>query len=165
MKTLFLMRHAKAADGTSGMTDHERPLAPRGERDAPLMGTEIRRQGTLPDTVLSSDALRTRQTAEAVVAASGTTASPQFLSSLYGAEVSDVLTVLEDLPDKCRSVLIVGHNPTVTHLLHKLTDSRETMQTATVACIGINIELWEEIENSRGTVQWLISPADIRAAK
>ena len=66
-RTLLLLRHAKS-DYPDDVADHERPLAPRGVRDAPHTGTWLADAGRVPDLVLCSDALRTRQTYELVAA-------------------------------------------------------------------------------------------------
>ncbi len=54
---LLLLRHAKSAWNTGAAKDFDRPLANRGERDAPTMGKWLKKQGLVPDTVISSPAL------------------------------------------------------------------------------------------------------------
>ena len=63
MRTLVLMRHAKS-DYPAGVPDHERPLAPRGTREAGLAGDWLREHAPAIDAVLCSSAVRTRQTLE-----------------------------------------------------------------------------------------------------
>src|SRR4029453_5768266 len=60
-RTLLLLRHAKS-DYPQGVADHERPLAPRGEREAGLAGDWLRAHAPAVDAVLCSTATRTRQT-------------------------------------------------------------------------------------------------------
>jgi phosphohistidine phosphatase len=67
MKTLLLLRHAKSSWKDSALDDHERPLTKRGRRDGPRMGELMRQYGFILDMVISSDAVRARLTAEAVV--------------------------------------------------------------------------------------------------
>ena len=61
IKKLLILRHAKAA-WPLGVDDHERPLAQRGHNEAPLIGRWMVEQGHIPDFILCSSALRTRQT-------------------------------------------------------------------------------------------------------
>ena len=67
MKTLYLLRHAKSDWGNPGLDDHDRALAPRGERAASVMGVHFAQQQYQPTLVLCSSALRTRQTLEALL--------------------------------------------------------------------------------------------------
>jgi len=60
-RTLLLLRHAKS-DYPPGVADHERPLAPRGEREAKLAGNWLRAHAPSVDAVLCSTATRTRET-------------------------------------------------------------------------------------------------------
>ena len=62
-RTLLLLRHAKS-DYPAGVADHERPLAPRGIREAALAGNWLRAHAPGVDAVLCSTATRTRQTLE-----------------------------------------------------------------------------------------------------
>lgn len=62
MLRLILVRHAKSGWDDPGLDDHDRPLAPRGRRAAGWLGTALRDGGFLPETILCSSALRTRQT-------------------------------------------------------------------------------------------------------
>jgi len=73
-KSLLLMRHSKAAS-PEGMPDHERPLADRGTREARAAGRWVAERGLMPELVLASDSLRTRQTTELVLQALGSSPS------------------------------------------------------------------------------------------
>ena len=65
-RRLLIMRHAKSDWGTPGEPDFDRPLAKRGQRDAPRMGEWLRAQGLVPDLVLASPARRAQETASKV---------------------------------------------------------------------------------------------------
>ena len=92
-RTLVLMRHAKS-DYPDGVSDHRRPLAPRGEREAALAGDWIRANLSPVEAVLCSSATRTRQTLER----SGITAPATFSDRLY--EASPVSYTHLTLPTK-----------------------------------------------------------------
>lgn len=62
MKELILIRHGKSS-WKGDLADHERSLAPRGERDAPEMGRRLVRTGSVPERIVTSDAERARATA------------------------------------------------------------------------------------------------------
>jgi phosphohistidine phosphatase len=71
LKTLLLMRHAKSSWKHTELDDHDRPLAKRGKRDAPRMGQLVRQEELVPQLILSSTAVRARNTAEIVAEESG----------------------------------------------------------------------------------------------
>ncbi len=66
---MYLLRHAKSSWDEPGRPDRERPLAPRGVRDAKRVAKHLRRQGVAPELVLCSPAVRTRETLELVLPA------------------------------------------------------------------------------------------------
>lgn len=108
MKTLILMRHAKAASPAPGQRDHDRPLAPRGRRSAAALGDWLRAQGYLPQRALVSDARRTVETFEGL-GLSGTALT--LLPELYDAGPGDYLTALRDRTED--SLMLIGHNPAI----------------------------------------------------
>jgi len=57
MKTLLILRHAKSSWKNNELSDHDRPLNPRGQRDAPNVGKRLRNEDLVPDAILSSTAL------------------------------------------------------------------------------------------------------------
>ena len=105
MKTLILMRHAKS-DWTSGIdSDHARPLNPRGRASALALGDWLRDKSWLPDEVLCSSALRTRETLEGL----GLEAPVRFLDVLYHAGPEVMQETLKAAQGD--TVLLIGHNP------------------------------------------------------
>ncbi len=111
MRNLVLMRHAKS-DYPVGVPDHERPLAPRGIHEAGLAGDWLR--GTLPgiDAVLCSSAVRTRQT----LARTGVDAPVSYLDRLYDAYPGAVIEEINKVGDDVTTLLVVGHEPTTSHV-------------------------------------------------
>jgi phosphohistidine phosphatase len=113
-RRLVLMRHAKSAwpDGL----DHERPLAKRGRRDAPGAGRWLRRTGHVPDLVVCSTARRTRETWELAAAELGASPSVRFEPRVYEANVGQLLDLVQESPDTVGTLLVVGHEPTMSQL-------------------------------------------------
>src|SRR5437016_2264034 len=66
MKTLFLVRHAKSDKDDPTLADRDRPLADRGEKEAPKMGKRLAKRGAQPDLLVSSPALRALSTAQLI---------------------------------------------------------------------------------------------------
>ena len=113
-RTLLLLRHAKS-DYPSGVADHDRPLAPRGVREAALAGDWIRANVPSVDAVLCSTATRTRQT----LARTGLEvedAPVQYDDDLYDTTPGTVIGLVNDTSDDVATLLVVGHEPTMSGL-------------------------------------------------
>ena len=113
-RTLVLFRHAKSA--WPDVPDHERPLANRGIRAAPVMGRWLRDAGLVPDLVLCSTARRARETWQ--FAQAGLAASPPvtFDGRIYAAAPADLLAVIREVPPATGTLLLIGHNPSIEDL-------------------------------------------------
>lgn len=106
MDTLILLRHGKSAYPDK-VRDHDRPLAPRGIRQAGLAGKAIRRYGYEVDLVLCSTAERARATLEQAAVE----APVELVKDLYGASGVEILAIVERHGGDARTVLVVGHDP------------------------------------------------------
>jgi phosphohistidine phosphatase len=110
-RTLLLLRHAKS-DYPDGVADHDRPLAPRGVREAALAGDWIRANVGDVDAVLCSTATRTRQT----LARTGIEAPVRYDDDLYDSTPGTVLRLVNGVGDAAATLLVVGHEPTTSML-------------------------------------------------
>ncbi|HXU35104.1 MAG TPA: histidine phosphatase family protein [Blastocatellia bacterium] len=163
MKTLLLLRHAKSDWGDSSLRDFDRPLAPRGERDAPRIGKALRKRDTVPDLIISSPAARARATVEAVKQAAELDNDIKFDEAVYGASSAELLKLIRRLPGGSACAMLVGHNPGFEDLLGRLTGSHERMPTSALACIEFDLEDWDAVENKKGRLVWLLTPKQLDA--
>lgn len=120
-RRLLLLRHAKSSRADPTLADFDRPLAPRGEQDAPRMGAEIAKRDWLPGLVLVSPSARTRETWQ-LASANWPKPLPHavFPESLYGASAGDLLTQARSVPDNVGTLLMIGHNPGFEGFAHQL---------------------------------------------
>jgi phosphohistidine phosphatase len=118
VKQLLILRHAKSSWDDSALPDFDRPLAPRGLKTAPLMGRELARRGWLPDLVLVSPALRTRDTWRLVSQELPKNVPAQFAEELYEAAAGAILARVRQA--RATSVLVIGHNPGLQHFALRL---------------------------------------------
>lgn len=120
-RQLLLLRHAKSSWSEASLSDFDRPLAPRGQKAAPLVGAELAKRGWLPDLALVSPAVRTRETWRL---ASANWSQPQppvaFPEELYEASADELLGEARSVPDKITRLLIVGHNPGLEEFARRL---------------------------------------------
>ncbi|MCU7826661.1 SixA phosphatase family protein [Kitasatospora sp. DSM 101779] len=118
-RTLVVLRHAKSA-WPEGVPDARRPLGPRGLRDAPEAGRWLVDRGWVPQTVVCSPALRTRQTLELAAAAWDEAPPVVFDERVYAADGGDLVEVVRGLDPAVSTALLVGHQPGVQDLVEFL---------------------------------------------
>ena len=163
MKTLLILRHAKSSWKFPDRSDHDRPLNRRGKRDAPKMGRLLKEKELVPDLIISSTAVRAKDTASSVAKHSGYKGKNTKFESLYAAEPAAYIAVLRDLADTYQQVLIVGHNPGVEELIETLTGEIHIIPTCTLAHIDFDIEKWSAIlrqRTVRGRLIEILGPDD-----
>jgi len=131
-RRLIVMRHAKSSWSSGAQGDHERPLNDRGQRDAPVIGELLVARGWVPERVISSDAVRTRETWDGLMA-SMPSLEPRFTPSLYLAGLSAVRAALTELEDDVTSALLLGHNPGFSLVASWLTGDEIELKTAYAA--------------------------------
>lgn len=154
MKRLTLVRHGKSSWKSPDLADFERPLNPRGERDAPRMGQRLADRGLVPDLLLSSPARRAQQTAAALAKPLGLSAPQLRLQPiLYQAEPSALLALIRGFEEPWRHVMIVGHNPGLTDLGNLLAAcALDNLPTCGLLVMDFAVERWAEVAPGGGTL-------------
>src|SRR5713226_10042847 len=113
-RRLVLLRHAKSA-WPDGVPDHDRPLAARGERDAPAVGRWLGQAGYAPDLVVCSTARRAAQTWAGAASGLGSTPPTRFEGRVYGASPAALIEIIRHAPAEAAAeaatLLVVGHEP------------------------------------------------------
>jgi phosphohistidine phosphatase len=133
-RTLILFRHAKS-DQSSSEADIDRPLNPRGMRQAPEAGRWLDENIDDIDLAVVSSAYRARTTWELASAELDRPPEARFDDRVYGASVPDLLSVVRDLPDDAHTVVLVGHNPGFEDLASLLTSESVTLPTSAIAVL------------------------------
>jgi phosphohistidine phosphatase len=150
MKTLFLIRHAKSSWDDTALPDKDRPLNDRGKRDAPKMGKRLARRDVKPDLILSSPAMRALTTAEIIAKKLDYKRKDIVVNDrLYAGEADDLLNVIHKLGDKRERVILVGHNPELTELAHRLSSEITHMPTCAVAAFTFDAKSWSNIGKAK----------------
>ncbi|WP_160012003.1 histidine phosphatase family protein [Rhizobium sp. 18055] len=116
---IYLLRHAEAAWPAPGLSDFERALTEKGYADAEIVAENAADKGYKPDLVLSSTALRCRQTADAIHRAMGENLDIRFVDALYNAS-PDIYIDIIAAQNEVTSVMLVGHNPVLEQTLEAL---------------------------------------------
>ena len=165
MRRLLLLRHAKAGRPL-GVTDHARPLAPRGQAQAPQVGRHLAEAGLRPDLALVSTAARTRETWALVAAALGEV-PVRFKRRIYEADLAGLLALLRGTPRDVATLLVVEHNPGIEDLGRALAGTGEAdalarlhrkVRTAALAVLDFDGEDWSALEPGRGRLERFVAP-------
>lgn len=161
MKTLYLLRHAKSSWANPEIPDFQRPLNKRGKKDAPMMGRILANKGVKVDLILSSPAKRAKKTAKKV--AKQIKYSKEkivFKQEIYEARIADLLTAIHQTPNEINSLMLVGHNPTLTDLANLLCSDfhTENIPTAGVFAIVFHCKTSAEIEENMGNLLFFEYP-------
>lgn len=120
LKRLVLLRHAKS-DYPMGVSDHERPLASRGNREAPAAGAWLRENDVVPNFIITSDALRTRSTCAWIISELGEKAPTPYLDPrVYGASSAKLCAIINETPETVTTLLVIGHQPVLQELAMRL---------------------------------------------
>jgi len=121
MKSVYLLRHAKSSWSDGSLSDKQRPLNPRGLRDAPDMGARFGARGETLDRVLSSPAERAQSTARLFCEACDF--PPEEIAiepDLYFSGSGSIGDLILDQDDRLRSLMLVFHNPDITHFANSI---------------------------------------------
>jgi phosphohistidine phosphatase len=147
MKILYLMRHAKSSWKDPDLSDHRRPLNKRGKKNAPEMGRRLKKQGAIPDVIVSSDARRALDTAAAVAAILDLPADAIHQDdALYHASPDRILDIIQHFTDKWKRVMVVGHNPGFTELANRfVVHPIANMPTAGIVELRFDVRAWRHI--------------------
>ncbi|MEV8536737.1 histidine phosphatase family protein [Streptomyces sp. NPDC051211] len=166
-RRIALLRHAKA--DWSQESDHERPLAERGRKDAPAAGLKLAETGITFDLALCSTAARTRETWKLAVQELPHRPKTVYEDRLYEASLGELIALLNETPDDVSNLLLIGHNPG----MHALADAlageaegdtlprmnRSGFPTSALAVLTFTGS-WKSVEHGVGTLQEFWTPQE-----
>ncbi len=124
------------------------------------MGELMKNCGMEPAVILSSPAVRARQTAEAVKKSAGFEAEIRLEHQIYEASPHSLSQVVSGLNDAHDSAMLVGHNPGMEGFIRYLTGNLEPMPTAALAVIDLNVDRWSAVDDGCGEVRRVYRPKD-----
>ena len=154
------MRHAKSSWDNSDLADFDRPLSDRGEAAAPFMGELIAGRGLAPEEIVSSPAKRALQTATLVKESGGIEAPIRLDERIYEAGAQTLKQVASEFRDELDIMMMIGHNPGFEGFVSFLTGRQESMPTAALAVIDLDIDKWSDVKNGEGDLIEVIRPKE-----
>jgi phosphohistidine phosphatase len=171
VRHLWLLRHATSSWDDPDLDDHDRPLAPRGERAAAAMASHLRHAGVRPQLVLCSSALRARRTLSLVLASLGDRVVIEIDPQLYTFDAQVLIERLRSGPDDVRSLLLVGHNPALQDfalLVAAGGAARDRvaakLPTGALVTIALPDDPWTTLGESDAEIEGLTVPRDLDQA-
>lgn len=171
MLRLMLFRHAKSSWTDPGLDDQDRPLNPRGAKAAPLIGRFMRTHKLEPELVLCSPARRARESWK--LASAELRSAPRLLmeDALYDfGNGGRILETVRVRADTAKSVMVVGHNPSIERLAQRLVGKgdaklrkrlNEKYPTGALAVITFEAAAWGDVEDGKGTLASFTRPRDL----
>ena len=162
MRTLYLLRHAKSSWKDETLRDFDRPLKGRGRKAAEQMGQVLAEEKLKSPLVISSPAVRARETTELVLESAGLKIKPRFEERIYEADVRTLLALVQSLPDSSATAMMVGHNPGFENLMSYLTGDNRHMSTCALAKIEFDVASWREVsEEEMGRLELFVTPKEL----
>ncbi len=171
-RTLFLLRHAKSSRDDPAIADIDRPLNARGRAAAALLGQHLARKALLPQRVLCSPALRTRETWAILAAELPSPPETILRPELYDfGDGGPLLACLRQHGGEAQSVMLVSHNPSCHMLAQRLVgdgqgallhDLAEKFPTGALCILAFPAaETWSDIRDGEGRLVDFIRPRDL----
>ncbi|WP_258158830.1 histidine phosphatase family protein [Rhizobium sp. TH2] len=164
-KRLILFRHAKSS-WEHDVDDHDRPLAGRGIKTAPVMGTWLAANGLVPDLALVSTARRAQQTWALAGPEFGKPVKKQDSDAIYEATAENILAVIKSVKKAVGTLIVVGHNPGFEQLAMLLMKDeggeagarlREKFPTAAVAVLSFGGS-WDDLGPHSCALEHFVTP-------
>jgi phosphohistidine phosphatase len=165
MKTLILVRHAKAISGEGKLEDIDRPLDIRGYVDAHNMGKKLAQDKIKIDLIVCSPAVRAYTTSlifshELDYNVSAIQLSPR----LFYSDTDVYLDTISETEENINTLAVFGHNPTISSLFTFFKkDNRNDMPTCGVAILKLQTNTWQAIRNAQCHDSLFLFPSALRS--
>ena len=161
MRSIIIFRHGKSDWGAIYDRDHDSPLCKRGVKASKKMGQYLNTIHQVPEIVVSSSAIRTKNTAKLAIE-HGNWSSKFFIETkIYGGTSETLLSIIHSTEDKYGSICLGGHEPTCSSFISLCTYHSQRFTTASMANINFKTNSWGVIKFGGGILEWIKSPKEI----
>ena len=155
MKRLILVRHAKSSLNQPLVSDHDRILNQSGKNDAKLIGQYLYNNHYFPSYIISSSATRTLETAQIIIKQIDFKSNIEKQSLIYRASMLEILNLIYNIDNQYESIMLVGHNPTITELINHIANIRiDYVPTCGIAVVDFNVT-WEDIKKNGELIDFI----------
>lgn len=167
MKTVYIVRHAKSSWDFPHLSDHERPLLEKGKKRTRLINDFLIKNKISADLIVSSHAVRAHETAKIIARAIDYPQDAIRIDRMiYHSNADRLIDQFYDLSNDFESVMLVGHNPTLTNFAnHYLEEKIEWLPTSGVVCIEFDTDKWEDISMAKYRTIFTVYPKMLKKKK
>ena len=144
MKKLYIVRHTQKEEEFT-KDDYDRDLSPEGLEKAKLIAENFAKKNIPIDLIVASPAIRTKKTAEIFADALDYKKSIMYNEVLYMAFVNELFETISYTFDTVDSMLLVGHNPSLTAFAITLVGFKEKFEMGAIMEINFNCDSWINI--------------------
>jgi phosphohistidine phosphatase len=156
-KVLLILRHAKSSWKNRKLNDHDRPLNKRGKKESVKIGDYLKNVDLMPDTIITSSALRAIETTTLLCRQSGYNGIVEVNFSFHEGNTASYLQAISTSNEDKSRLLIVGHNPTLEQLINILTNKSVRLPTCTLVQIKLNVPSWDNVIHSSGSKSEIVN--------
>ncbi len=148
MKTLYILRHAQKDESKQNEYDYDIELSQKGIEEATSIAQKLKEKDPLPDLIVASPAIRARQTAEIVAKGIRYRKNIMYNEVIYQAFLNEIVESVTYTFDTVNTLLIVGHNPSLTALALTFGGFKEEIKTGCIVRIDFDCDSWTAIDKN-----------------
>ncbi|WP_321470373.1 histidine phosphatase family protein [Halarcobacter sp.] len=156
MKELYIVRHAQKESMTNFSYDYDVTLTKKGKEDAKNLGIKLKKKNVMPDLIVSSPAIRARDTADIIAKEIGFDKSIMFNEVIYEAFLNELIESITYTFDTVNTLMIIGHNPALTALAITFGEFKEELQMGHAIKIEFDCDSWISIDKTNANFIELI---------
>lgn len=160
MKSVYFVRHAKSSWEYPDFMDHERPLLQKGITRTIRVCEFLKEKKVKPDVIIASHAVRASETARIIARELDYPSEKiRIEPKIYESCEDDIWSIIFELDDEVKSIMLVGHNPVITNLANYFLDKKiDYMPTSGIAGFSFITNHWVELTSAKRKTQFVVYP-------
>ena len=161
MKKIIFIRHGRAEDSSSGISDFDRSLTVKGKIISKEMARRLMEKEKNPGLMITSPAFRALETA--LIFAAEFIIKPENVridSNLYYKPgIKHLFELLQSVDDEIDAITLFGHNPSFTEMPDRLCmDGCEFLTKTSIVCISFRTKTWSGVKVDTGNLEYFLKP-------
>ena len=163
MKTIYIVRHAKSSWDSIDLPDDQRPLLEKGKKRTKKVIDYLLEKDIRVDYIISSHAVRANETARILAhALKYPVENIKIDPKVYFATGDTLLNQFFDLPSRFDAVMIVGHNPSLTHFVNYfISPPIDNLPTSGVVSLSFDTDQWEKVPIASRKTNFIVFPNEL----
>ena len=163
MKTIILFRHSESGWNSQYGSDHERSLTENGIEVAKKMGLYLSKINSIPDSIISSTALRAKSTAKLAKEEGKWNSKFKLEEGMYGGDPLFLIELIKNQDNSIDSLCLTGHEPHFSSFICKVINENHIyFPTASMARIDFLVGKWKDVDFNNSKLAWLVKPEELQ---